>query len=136
MNTFTPSNSPFNCPTDDTFWPPVNLRQLRAALSLNSTISDARLKIAALGATLKVNKTLAAWRFNLRQQGYVHLEHVPAPSIDDCSLLVTYYFNAIETTTALELCQHLKVSACGRACHLDEFYANGLSTNENRHHDE
>lgn len=125
-----------HCPTHDTFWPPVNLKQLRGALSLNSTISEARLKIAVLGATLKVNKTLAAWRFNLRQQGYVHLEHVPAPSIDDCSILVTHYINAIETTTALELFQHFKVAECGRACHLHELYANGLFTCENRHHDE
>lgn len=136
MNSSIAYTSTSHCPTDDTFWPPVNLRQLRAALSLNSTISETRLKIAALGATLKVNTMLAAWRFNLRQQGYVHLKHVPAPSIDDCSILVAYYINAIETTTALELSQHLKISACGRACHLDELCANGLFTSENRHHDE
>ncbi|MEB0206217.1 head completion/stabilization protein [Pseudomonas sp. CCC3.1] len=136
MNTPITYAPTFHCPTDDTFWPPVNLRQLRDALSLNSTISEARLKIAALGATSKVNKTLAAWRFNFRQQGYVHLEHVPAPSIDDCSILVTYYINAIETTTALELFHHLKVAECGRACHLDEVSPKGLFTCENRHHDE
>lgn len=135
MNTSTAYTSTFNCLSDDTFWPPVNLTRLRDALSLNATISEARLKIAALSATLKVNKTLAAWCFNLRQQGYVHLEHVPAPSIDNCSLLVTYYLSAIETTTALELYQHLNVAECGRACHLDEFYTNGLFTCEYRHHD-
>ena len=120
MTTPTALTPTSHCVSDDTFWPPINLIQLRDALS----------------STSKVNKALAAWRYNLRQQGYTYLEEVPAPSVNDCSILVSHYISAVETTAALELYQHLKVAECGRACPLDEAHANGLFTREYRHHDE
>jgi len=124
------------CTSDDAFWPPINLTSLRKALSLSSSISEGRLRTAAHGATATVNKALTVWQQHVRQQGYGYLEEVPAPTINNCSVLVAHYLNAIEATAAIELYQYLKIAKCGRRCSLDEPPALHLFTHEYRHHDE
>ena len=121
---------------DDTFWPAIDVAELRRVLTLSSTISEARLKVAMMGATSKIHRLLATWRFKLRQQGYRHLNDVPAPTVNNCSILVTHYFNAIETATASELYQLVRVAECGRPCPPDPFREKSLSTGEARHYDD
>lgn len=136
MSLSTASLSMSECISDDAFWPPVNLTSLRKALSLSSSISEGRLRTAAHGATATVNKALTVWQQHVRQQGYGYLEEVPAPTINNCSVLVAHYLNAIEATAAIELYQYLKIAKCGRRCSLDEPPALHLFTHEYRHHDE
>ena len=121
---------------DDTFWPAIDLTELRRALALSSTISEVRLKVAMMGATSKIHRLLATWRFKLRQQGYVHLNDVPAPTHNNCSVLVTHYLNAVEIATATELYHLVRVAECGRPCPPDPFREKSLSTGEARHYDD
>ena len=121
---------------DDTFWPAIDVAELRRVLTLSSTISEARLKVAMMGATSKIHRLLAAWRFKLRQQGFVHLNDVPAPTLNNCSILVTHYLNAVEIATATELYHLVRVAECGRTCAPDPFRKKSLSTGEARHYDD
>ena len=136
MSLSTASLSLSDCTSDDAFWPPINLTSLRKALSLSSSISEGRLRTAAHGATATVNKALTVWQQHIRQQGYGNLEEVPAPTINNCSVLVAHYLSAVETTAAIELYQYFKTAKCGRRCSLDESPALHLFTHEYQHHDE
>lgn len=121
---------------DDTFWPAIDLAELRRVLTLSSTISEARLKVAMIGATSHIHRLLATWRFKLRQQGYENLNDVPAPTHNNCSILVTHYLNAVEVATASELYHLIRVVECGRPCPPDPFTYKNLSTGEARHYDD
>lgn len=136
MSLSTASLSLSDCTSDDAFWPPINLTSLRKALSLSSSISEGRLRTAAHGATATVNKALTVWQQHIQQQGYGYLEEVPAPTINNCSVLVAHYLSAVEATAAIELYQHFKIEKCGRRCSMNEPPAAHLFTHEYRHHDE
>ncbi|MFP3517266.1 head completion/stabilization protein [Pseudomonas sp. SIMBA_077] len=120
--------------SNDTFWPPTQLTQLRDALSLSSTISEEQLKLAAEDATFKIHKRLSTWCSYVQQQGYVYLEEVPAPRINHCSLLVTHYFSAVEALTTLKLYHDLKRAECGRICAFDPPKMKGLFPHEYQYH--
>ena len=121
---------------DDTFWPAIDLAELRRALTLGSTISETRLKVAMMGATSQIHRLLATWRFKLRQQGYERLNDVPAPTHNNCSILVTHYLNAVEIATATELYHLIRVAECGRTCPPAPFKYESLSAGEARHYDD
>lgn len=121
---------------DDTFWPAIDLAELRRVLTLSSTVSETHLKVAMMGATSHIHRLLATWRFKLRQQGYEHLNDVPAPTHNNCSILVTHYLNAVEIATATELYHLIRVTKCGRPCPPDPFKYISLSTGEARHYDD
>ena len=121
---------------NDTFWPAIDLAELRQALTLSSAISEARLKVAMMGATSKIHRMLATWRIKLRHQGYLHLNDVPAPTFNNCSILLTHYLNSVEIATATELYHLVKVAECGRPCTPDPFREKSLSTGEARHYDD
>ncbi|MGP5110245.1 head completion/stabilization protein [Pseudomonas helleri] len=106
------------------------MTSLRKALSLSSSISEGRLRTAAHGATATVNKALTVWQQHVQQQGYGYLEEVPAPTINNCSVLVAHYLSAVEATAAIELYQHFKIEKCGRRCSMNEPPAAHLFTHE------
>jgi len=101
---------------DDCFWPFIDLGLLRQSLCLDSSISDARLEIAAIGAVTRVNRELAHWRRALREENHATLASVPTQSGDEVASLHVHYVRAVEAATKLELQQHFRLVERYQVC--------------------
>jgi hypothetical protein len=93
----------------DPFWPSIDLDELRARLGSIDGISDARLKVAALGAVERVNREFGKWRAVLRGRGYARLEDLTGGCATRASSLLDCYRCAIDASVQRELAQHLHV---------------------------
>ncbi len=102
----------------DGWWPSVDLAVLRAAVRIDSNVSPARLRDAALAAILQVRHELAGWRALRELAGAADLAAVH-PSLDvageDGRTLL--YRRAVAALTAAELKETLRDTATAPAGH-------------------
>ena len=88
---------------NDGFFPDINMPEMRDAMRLDSTVTDARLRPALVAAMLTVNAALNRWQQMKVAQGYATLASVPAVSIDDESHYVALYRRAVYSTAKADM---------------------------------
>ncbi|KIH84212.1 head completion/stabilization protein [Pseudomonas batumici] len=92
----------------DTFWPSIDLENLRATLRIDSSVTAPRLETAVIAAAITVNRELEDWRSTQQAAGYAELVDVPGPKINDVSAQVHLYRRAIEAATGAEVCERYR----------------------------
>lgn len=100
---------PLRC--HDPFWPRIDIDLLRLALGACADVSEARLEVAVLAATIEVNRDWSGLRRGLRAQGYKALAEVPriGPETD-----VSLYLAAIQRAAKAHLERY--TAAMGEDC--------------------
>ncbi|WP_079218145.1 head completion/stabilization protein [Herbaspirillum robiniae] len=81
--------------TNDGFFPNIRMPDMRDAMRLDQTVTDARLRPALVDAILTTNKLLADWKADQMAAGAAKLADVPAPQVDGDSRLVAQYRRAV-----------------------------------------
>lgn len=92
----------------DTFWPSIDLDELRATLRIDASVTAPRLETAAVAAAISVNRELSGWRAIQQAAGHAELADVPGEKINDVSVLVHLYRRAIEAATGAEVCERYR----------------------------
>lgn len=77
------------------FWPDINLSKARDSVRLDGTVTNDRLKHAAVAAIIDVNRDLKTFKEGQQKAGYTALADVPAEHVDEVSELVSLYLRAV-----------------------------------------
>lgn len=85
------------------FWPEIDGQQLRAAMRIDASVTDARLEVAAINAMISNNRELADYRVARQAEGHATLAAVPAEQIKDESQLLHLYRRAVYCSALAEL---------------------------------
>ena len=85
------------------FWPEIDGQQLRAAMRIDSSVTDDRLEVATVNAMIEANRELAAYRAARQAEGYATLADVPAEQIKAKSQLLHLYCRVIYCGALAEL---------------------------------
>ena len=99
---------PANHINTDSFWPSIDLDQMREALRIDASVTPPRLETAVIAAAISVNRELLKWRYAQEAAGYATLADVPAGTIKDVSELVHLYARAIQAATGAEVCERYR----------------------------
>ncbi|OOF47949.1 phage head protein [Rodentibacter trehalosifermentans] len=99
--------------TNEPFFPDLSISQCRNQMRIDGTVTEFRLKDSLIEAMASVNEELNA--FQKENAKYGHLESIPAPVINDESILVQRYQRAV---------------ICLAVANLYERYASYDSTND------
>lgn len=92
----------------DSFWPSIDLDQMREALRIDASVTAPRLETAVINAAISVNRELRTWRAQQQAAGHATLADVPAETINDQSELVHLYARAIQAATGAEVCERYR----------------------------
>lgn len=92
----------------DSFWPSIDLDQMREALRIDASVTAPRLETAVIAAAISVNRELRQWRAHHQAAGHATLADVPAETINDQSELVHLYARAIQAATGAEVCERYR----------------------------
>lgn len=101
------SAEPFTLDNDG-WWPDIDADHLRAAMRLDGSITNARLKVAAVNAMIAVNRELAAYKVREQANGHAALVDVPAVVITGESELVHLYRRAVYCSAGAELAERYR----------------------------
>ena len=85
------------------FWPEIDGQQLRAAMRIDSSVTDDRLEVATVNAMIEANRELAAYRAARQAEGHATLADVPAEQIKGKSQLLHLYCRVIYCGALAEL---------------------------------
>ncbi|PZP26672.1 head completion/stabilization protein [Pseudomonas kuykendallii] len=85
------------------FWPEIDGQQLRAAMRIDSSVTDARLEVAVVNAMIEANRELAIYRAARRAEGHATLADVPGERIKGESQLLHLYRRVIYCGALAEL---------------------------------
>ncbi|WP_287031343.1 head completion/stabilization protein [Pseudomonas sp. UBA6310] len=85
------------------FWPEIDGQQLRAAMRIDSSVTDARLEVATVNAMIEANRELATYRAARQGEGHATLANVPAEQIKGESQLLHLYRRVIYCGALAEL---------------------------------
>ncbi|MGL5345411.1 head completion/stabilization protein [Plesiomonas sp.] len=89
--------------TNTPFWPDVDLEHYRQAMRNDGTVTNERLKEAALSAICETNAELALYKEQQRQRGFNNLAEIPAATIGGFSELTYWYRRAVYCRTKANL---------------------------------
>lgn len=95
---------------NDGWFPDIALVDMRDAMRLDGTVTDARLMQAVVDAILHVNRELADWQGKQATGGIAALADVPATRINRESRLLAQYRRAVYSTAKADATRQL--SAC------------------------
>lgn len=93
---------------NDGWFPDITLVDLRDAMRLDGTVTDARLVQAVVDAILHVNRELAQWQGQHAQAGIAALADVPATRINRESRLLAQYRRAVYSTAKADLIERYR----------------------------
>ncbi|MEG0885704.1 MAG: head completion/stabilization protein [Janthinobacterium sp.] len=93
---------------NDGWFPDITLVDMRDAMRLDGTVTDARLVIAVVDAILNVNRELAQWQGQHAQAGITALADVPAARINRESRLLAQYRRAVYSTAKADLIERYR----------------------------
>ncbi|NHQ90291.1 head completion/stabilization protein [Janthinobacterium lividum] len=93
---------------NDGWFPDVVLAEIRDAMRLDGTVTDARLVQAVVDAILQVNRELAAWQSVHAGAGIAALADVPASKINRESRLLAQYRRAVYSTAKADLIERYR----------------------------
>jgi hypothetical protein len=94
--------------SNDGFWPDIDGDDLRAALRIDASVTNARLQEAVVAAIISVNRELLARKHAWQDAGHATLATVPADTINGLSTLHTTYSRAIYSSTAAEVAERYR----------------------------
>jgi hypothetical protein len=103
--TFTPADA--MTVTNDGFFPDIDLNQLRETMRLDGTVTNARLRSAAIEAVIAINHELAAWSDAQVAAGVICLDEI-LPKIGGQSVCLTRYLTAVYRTTKADLTERYR----------------------------
>lgn len=92
-----------NIVENDGWFPDVTLSDMRDAMRLDGTVTNARLVQAVVEAVLHVNRELQSWQAQQAAQGFTKLQDVPATNINRESRLMACYRRAVYSTAKADL---------------------------------
>ena len=92
----------------DSFWPSIDLDNLRATLRIDASVTAARLETAVIAAAINLNRELRLWKARQLAAGYTTLADVPGESINDVSVQAHLYRRAVEAATGAEVCERYR----------------------------
>ncbi|RAI69295.1 head completion/stabilization protein [Pseudomonas fluorescens] len=92
----------------DTFWPSIDLDDVRGTLRIDSSVTPIRLETATIAAAISVNREFAEWRCAKQAEGYATLADVPAEKVNDLSQFVHLYQRAIYAAAGAEICERYR----------------------------
>lgn len=93
---------PSSIVTNDGFFPDVDLVHLRAAVRLDGTVTEQRLREATVVAVIARNDEFANWKAVKQLAGVTSLSQLE-PQIDGVSRQLTLYLAAIHSTVRADL---------------------------------
>lgn len=93
---------------NDGWFPAMNLAAVRAAIRVDGTVTDERLRDALLYAMVSVNERLARWRAGHEASGAVKLEDVPSVQVGGESRLVLLYRRAVHCTVNADVMERYR----------------------------
>ena len=85
------------------FWPEIDGEQMRAAMRIDSSVTDDRLEVATVNAMIEANRELATYRAARQAEGHATLAEVPAEQIKGKSQLLHLYCRVIYCGALAEL---------------------------------
>ncbi|MGI4815405.1 MAG: head completion/stabilization protein [Janthinobacterium lividum] len=94
--------------TNDNWFPDIDLGALRAAMRLDGTVTQERLRDAVLDAIASVNTELRAWQAACVTAGHRNLAAVPAPQIGGESIQLARYRRAIYNLAHADLTERYR----------------------------
>jgi hypothetical protein len=94
--------------TNDGWWPDIDVLAMRETLRIDGSVTDARLRNAALGAMLSVNRELTSLKNSCIEQGAENISDVDAPEIGGESSLTYLYRRAVYCTAGAELVERYR----------------------------
>ncbi|MDE3738597.1 head completion/stabilization protein [Pseudomonas resinovorans] len=94
--------------SNDGWWPDIDGQDMRAVLRLDASITDARLKAAALSALLHTNRELAPFKARHQGAGHTSLQSIPADQVDGQSRLEILYRRALYCGAGAELTERYR----------------------------
>lgn len=94
--------------SNSTFWPDIDLSQLRDAVRIDGTVTDKRLTHAVINAISSVNRDLSDWRQEQKTAGATTLNDVEAEKINGESELKQLYLRAVYATTKANLIERYR----------------------------
>ena len=94
--------------SNSTFWPDIDLSQLRDAVRIDGTVTDNRLTHAVINAISSVNRDLSDWRQAQKAVGATTLSDVEAEEINGESELKQLYLRAVYATTKANLIERYR----------------------------
>ena len=90
-----PAGTPATVITNDGWFPDIDLVDVRAAVRLDGTVTNERLRPALVDAIVSVNQDLYTWQGARASLGAQSLADVEAPTIDGESVYVSRYRTAV-----------------------------------------
>lgn len=93
---------------NDGWFPNIALSEMRDAMRLDGTVTDARLVQAVVDAILQVNRELADWQALQADAGMARLADVPAARINRESRLLAQYRRAVYSTAKADLIERYR----------------------------
>ena len=93
---------------NDGWFPDITLAEMRDAMRLDGTVTDARLVQAVVDAILQVNRELAGWQSQHAAAGITMLADVPASKINRESRLLAQYRRAVYSTAKADLIERYR----------------------------
>lgn len=93
---------------NDNWFPDLDFDHLRAAIRIDSSVTDERLKVAATNAIISVNRELAQYKATAQANGYGALSEVVGSIISGETVLVHLYRRAVYCTTAAEIAERYR----------------------------
>ena len=93
---------------NDGWFPDIALADMRDAMRLDGTVTDARLVQAVVDAILQVNRELADWQGKHAAAGVPALVDVPATRINRESRLLAQYRRAVYSTAKADLIERYR----------------------------
>ena len=93
---------------NDGWFPDIALVDMREAMRLDGTVTDARLVLAVVDAILNVNRELAQWQGQHAQAGIAALADVPAARINRESRLLAQYRRAVYSAAKADLIERYR----------------------------
>lgn len=94
--------------TNADFWPDLDGQHLRAAMRIDSSVTDDRLDQATVNAMIEANRELSAYRTARQAEGYAALAEVPAEQINDESELLHLYRRIVYCRALAELIERYR----------------------------
>ncbi|WP_336332301.1 head completion/stabilization protein [Pseudomonas putida] len=85
------------------FWPEIDGQKLRAAMRIDSSVTDDRLEVAAVNAMIEANRELAGYRAARQAEGFATLINVPGEQIKGESQWLHLYRRVIYCGALAEL---------------------------------
>ena len=97
-----------NIITNDGFFPDIDIANMRDAIRLDGTVTDARLIAATVDAIIFVNDQVKELKAAAQTAGHTSMAAIPAAQVNRQSVLIAHYLRAVYCTAKADLIERYK----------------------------